>query len=354
MSEISLLINSTKYSGWKQASIDISIENLSATFQLSLTDRWSNDSAPVVIKPTDACELKIDNQTLITGYIDIVNLNVDASNHGITIAGRDKTSDIIDCSIINGTGQYKNLTLTEIVSRICEPFNIEVQAEVDTGEPFPTFNVEQGSTALESIQKLCAARQCLAISDGGGGLIITRAGTEKIETNLLEGVNILSGIASYDYTLRYNKYIVKGQQQGNDNLDVDSISGNSATVTDSGVVRYRPLVVVADGQSSRNDCSTRANWELNTRKGRSRRFTITVVGWQQPNGELWTINKLVFINSRYLGVYDNLLICAINFSIDSNDGQITTLTLTSPDAYLTIQTESIDIDLNPYILEGDE
>lgn len=352
-SEITLLINNSSYSGWKTASVDLSIENLSGSFNLSLTDKWANQQQPVVIKPTDSCELYIDGQIIITGYVDIVNISLDSNNHTIQIVGRDKTADLIDCSIINGTGQYKNLKLEQIVTRVCEPFGIDVTADVETGDPFETFNIEQGSTALECIQKLCNARQVLAMSDGSGGVLITRAGTKEASSGLIEGSNIKAGTATYDYSLRYNKYIVKGQQQGTDELDVESISGNSATVLDSGVIRYRPLVVVADGQASRQDCIQRAGWELNTRIGRSRRLSITVVGWQQENGDLWRVNQLAFVRSKVLGVYDQLLIAGINFSMNES-GQLATLTMTSPDAYLTISTKPVDADLNPYILEDEE
>lgn len=350
--DISLLINNRLYGGWVAASVDLSIENLAGNFNLAITDKWAGQANAVVIKPTDSCVLYIDNEVIITGYVDIVNITFDSNNHTIQIIGRDKTADLIDCAIINGTGQYTNLKLEQIITRLCEPFGIKVTAAVNTGDVFDTFNVEQGSTVYENMYKLCTSRQCLAMSDGKGGVLITRAGSEQAQSGLIEGSNILAGNVSYDNSQRYSQYYVKGQQQGSDTLDVDSIAGNLAIATDSGVVRYRPLVVVADGQASKQDCVSRANWELNTRIGRSRRFSISVVGWQQENGSIWKVNQLVFTRSDALGVYDQLLIAGINFSMDEN-GQIATLTLTPQDAYLTLQTSAVDIASNPYLTVDD-
>lgn len=354
MSEVTLLINSTQYSGWKTVSIDTSIETLSGTFNLNLTSR-TGQNIPVNIKPMDECSVAIDGNVLITGYVDIVNLAIDATTHTIQIVGRDKTSDLIDCSVINGTGQYKNLKLEQIVTRICEPFGISVTTDVTTGDPFVTFNIEQGSTAIEAIQKLCNARQCLAMSDGQGGVLITRAGNAQTGTPLIEGINIKSGTANYDYSQRFSQYVVKGQVQGLDTLDVNSISGNMASAIDPGVIRYRPFVVVADGQANRSDCQKRAAWEYSTRKGRSRRFSISTNGWLEAlnQKELWRINRIVFVQSNALAVYDKLLIVGINYSLDES-GETTTLSLTSADAYLTAPSLSVDPDLNPYDIGGDE
>lgn len=351
--DVSLLINNRLYGGWLSATVELSIEALAGKFNLAVTNRWAGQENAVVIKPGDACVLYIDGETIITGYVDIVNITFDSNNISIQIIGRDKAADLIDCASIEGTGQYKNLKLEQIVTRLCQPFGINVSADVDTGDPFKTFNVEQGSTAYESIYKLCTARQCLAVSDGVGGIVITRAGSSQASSSLIEGSNIKGANVSYDNSQRYNQYLVKGQVQGTDQLDIDSITGNLAIARDSGVVRYRPLVVVADGQASKQDCASRANWELNTRIGRSRRFAVNVVGWQQENGNIWRLNQLVFTRSATLGVYDQLLIAGITFSVNES-GQVTTLTLTARDAYLTMQTDAVDIEANPYMNTGDE
>lgn len=354
MSDVTLLINDSLYGGWEAVSIDLSIENLSSVFNLTLTDRWADQLDAVVIKPTDSCVVAIDGLTVITGYVDSVNLSIDANSHTIQVTGRDKTADIIDCSVINGTGQYKNLDLVQIATKICEPFDIKVSSDIPTTDIFPTFNIEQGATAFESIQKLCAARQCLAMSDGLGGVLITRAGNNNADMALIEGINIKSGTASYDNSLRFSKYIVKGQMQGLDTTTPETNAANMATSIDSGVLRYRPLVLVADGQANVSDCQKRADWERSTRAGRSRRFTIVTAGWLQVlNGKLWRINETVLVESDTLGVFDSLLIVGINYSLDNN-GELTTLTLTSKDAYLTQPIAIVDAQANPYTLDDAE
>lgn len=348
---VNLIINEREYGGWLSVGIKISIENLSGTFSLSLTDRWAGQDNVAVIKPTDSCVVTINGIVVITGYVDSVNLTLDGNNHTITVYGRDKTADLIDCSVASGTGQYKNLTLEEIASRICAPFNIPVVSTVDTTAIFPTFNIEQGATAYEALQKLCGARQCLAMSNGQGSLLITRAGDTEASTPLAEGINIKSVTSTYDNSLRFSIYIVKGQMQGTDSTDdVDNISGNMAVSSDSGVVRYRPLVIVADGQANAADCQRRADWERSTRIGRARRFSVVTAGWLQAiGGDLWQLNQLVTLKSESTGVYDKLLIASIEFTLDES-GELTTLELAPADAYLTSDFDiAPDADTNPYL-----
>lgn len=350
MSEIGLIIADKIYGGWKSVNVDLSMENLSGTFNLVLTDRWAGQTQVADINPHDSCTLTIDGDVILTGYVDIVNLSIDATNHQVQIAGRDRAADLIDCTSNTSTGQYKNLNVPQIIERLCEPFGIGVSIDIEAGDPIPTFNIEQGATIHEIIQKLCNARGCLAISDGLGGIKITRAGSEKLSCPLVHGLNILSGQGSRDYSQRFSMYVVKGQTQAIDEQDVDATAGNVATVNDTDIARYRPMTFVADGQASRDDCAKRATWELTTRRGRSRRFTITTNGWRQPlNGELWSINKLVYLESAPLRVADTFLIVGINFSLSDN-GEITTLSLAPADAYAVLDVP-VELNSKPYDLE---
>lgn len=351
MADINLIINDELYGGWKEATVNVSIENLSGTFNLSLTDRWPGNPQAVRIKPTDSCILTINNQPLITGYIDAVAPSFNATSHQISVTGRDKAADLIDCSVINGTGQYKNQTLDQIITKVCQPFGIGVSKNVDTGDVFKTFNIDQGMTAFDVIQKLCRARACLAMSDGQGGILITRAGEGEVATPLIQGINILSASAIYDYSVRYSLYQCKGQQVGDLYIGADAAAAAIAQVEDAGVPRYRPLLIIADGQANSKNCQTRATWEKQTRKGKSRRFSITVQGWLQPlSNTIWQVNNRVTVQSDFLEVYDTLLIAGITFSLDNEGGQTTTLDLTPVDAYLVLDVPVVDGDLNPYLI----
>nr|WP_249942232.1 hypothetical protein [Escherichia coli] len=45
--------------------------------------------------------LKINGQTVISGWLDQVNQSISATRYQITISGRDKTGDLVDCSAVH-------------------------------------------------------------------------------------------------------------------------------------------------------------------------------------------------------------------------------------------------------------
>jgi prophage tail gpP-like protein len=353
MSEIVLNVGGTNYSGWTSVDVTISMETLSGVFNVSMTDNIGTSDKPLrqspSVKPGQTCSVSINGETVITGYVDKVIPMITSTTHTIVIQGRDKTCDLVDCSMIQSTNQWKGLTIDKIITRICSPFGIPVTIDADAGAAFETFVVEQGSSCFEIIQKLCYMRQLLAISDGKGGLLLTTSGTDTAKTSLIEGFNIKEGQANYDFSERYKTYLCKGQKQGDDFSTPENNTQNAGQYEDSVVDRYRPLLIIAEGQASIADCTQRAKWEGAIRRGKSRKLLITVNGWTQDGSTLWGINKLVAVQSVLLGVGDTLMISQCQFRLDEN-GEITILTVTSPEAY-TLNTTGIKTNQksNPYI-----
>lgn len=353
MSTIALKIAGALHQGWKEVTVNLTIESISGAFHLNVSDKWQNGMKPRQIKPGDSCEVAIDGEVVITGYVDTVEPAFDDLSHGITVTGRDKSGDLFDCSVINQF-QFKGLKIEQIATKICEPFGITVKTETDTGDKIPIFNIEQGMSGFEAIQKLCKIRGCLAYSDGKGGIIIARAGTEKINDTLIQAKNVLKAQGKYDFTERFSQYICKGQKQGDDNSSTDAITKPKAVVNDENITRYRPLIIIADGQIDTKKAMVRAKWEASVRRGKSRTFTIPVQGWKRKDGSLWPLNKLVAVKSQWLGLADTLLIAGINYKLD-HEGEIAELALIPPEAYEVLPEDTIkkktgnSAENNPYI-----
>jgi len=336
LSNVTLEIEGQNYQGWTEISISKSIEHLCGGFDLTLTDRWSGGNLDLAILPGSPCRVAIDGQTVINGYVFGFEISYDADAHQIRVTGKDKTADLVDCAIANGTGEWKNLKLEDLVSELVKPFWLTVKADVDTGERIPKFNAEQGMTVYDAVQKLCVLRGCLAIPDDEGNIVITRAGTEQGTTNLAEGDNILAATASYDFSERFSDYIVKGQKSGKDNEDSKTTTAFKSNVQDENIKRYRPTIVMAEGQVDGIKTKVRAQWECAVRRGKSRNFRITVQGWKGADGKIWELNKLVKLTSPLLGIDDQLLIAGADFKL-SDQGEMTELLLSPAEAYQPVE-----------------
>lgn len=341
-----LAVNGKLYGGWKDMRVNAGIETISGDFDLNYFYSWDGQQ-PLPINDGDACEIRMGDDVVLTGYVDDANESLDAESHEMQVTGRDKTGDLVDCSAVHKPDQWSGQTLQAIAAILCKPFGISVKAETGTGAPFPTVKVQPGETAFAIIERLCRMRAVLPVSDGKGGLLLAAAGKGgKAYSALVEGENILAISKKKSQKDRFSEYIVKGQQSGLAALgggNVEVISADGAVTTraaapasgrarDAGITRYRPLVIISEGEASGQSPQTRALWEATVRAGRGLRVEVTVQGWRQGNGELWRPNQFVEVKSRTLGLDDTLLIAGCGYS-GNDSGTITALSLARPDAF---------------------
>ena len=334
MSEITLTVNGKTYGGWITASARLSIEQLSGSFELTVTEKWADQPTPWPIFKGDACRLAVAGETVITGHVDDTMPSFDKESHSIMVVGRDATGDLVDCSAISASGQWTKSTMTRIAADLCRPYGISVIAQTDVGAAFPSFAIQEGETVFEAIERMARMRGVLCISDGMGNLVITRAGSATIETALMQGENVLSGSAMFSMRDEYSAYICKGQGAGSDWTTPDQAAQPKAQATDANVGRYRPLVVIMETEGDSAAFKNRALWEAAVRMGRSARPTVTVQGWKHAGG-LWRINRLVPCKIPYFRLDRQMLIASVVYRA-GEDGTTTDIELVPPEAFKTI------------------
>lgn len=329
-----LYVGTEIYGGWQRVSVTRSIEQVANSFDLEVTERWPGQSVSRPIRPGEECMLMLDDETVITGYVDDAEPTYDRQSHGISVRGRDATGDLVDCSAVHKTGQWANARLDRIAKDVCAPFKIGVKVETDVGDPFPSFKIEPGETAFECIERAARLKAVLLIADGAGSLVITRAGKTKGETALIEGRNILSARGQFSWKDRFSTYTVKGHDRIA--LDGDAVDGHvapSATVTDEAISRYRPRIILADDHGNKTRFRDRAEWEKNVRMGRGLRGSITVQGWRDAQGKLWQPNTLVNVTSPLLYLNEaEMLIVGCLYTLDDT-GTRTALSIARREAF---------------------
>jgi prophage tail gpP-like protein len=336
MPDVRLRVNGREYAGWKSARITRGIEAVSGSFELSVTDRWSSKRDPWPIREEDECVLLLDGKPVITGYVDSRRPSFSASDHSIVISGRDKTGALVDCSAILDKWEFRKTPVDTLAKKLCEPFGISVSLQPGLTLPAPAAktSINPGETAFEAIDRICRAAGLLPVSDGNGGLVLTRAGSTRAVTELVEGVNLLSGSGDYDATARFAEYRVLGQHQGTDDFSGKASAAVKASAKDAGVRRSnRILLVRPDGNVTAAQAKERAEWEAIVRAGRAHGVSVSVHGWTQSDGSLWPINALVKIRSPFLELDTEMLITEATYSLDES-GTITRLALKRPDAFM--------------------
>lgn len=338
--QVALIINGREYRGWTEVGVTRAMDAIAGAFQISLTERWAGDgrlpaqATPWPILNGDRCQVKFGNDTVIDGYVDQFRPSFGPNDHRIEIQGRDKTCDLVDCSAFHQPDQWSNLDLLQIAQILCKPFGVSVRAAADVGAKFPTIKLQQGETVFAALDRLARFRKLLLAPDTGGGVVITRAGTQRATVKLAQGVNILSATGNLDTSQRFSQYIVKGQNVQSMTLEGEVETHAEARTTDSGVPRYRPLVIMAETGADNASARERAIWEANVRLGRSAAAEIIVAGWRQGgNGALWAPNLLVPVTAAWLRMDGDMLIRQVTYTRRQSEGTRCTLSLVSPQAF---------------------
>ncbi|MCW5666470.1 MAG: hypothetical protein KIT35_21780 [Piscinibacter sp.] len=329
--EVVLRTAGQSHAGWKAMRIEQSMDAICGAFDLTVSEMWPGQPAPRKVEPGQACEVLVDGEVVITGYVDTVQVEHDARRHEVRIGGRDRAGDLVDCSAVWKTGQWKGRTILQIAQDLCAPFGIVVRADVDVGKPLPSFALVQGETVFDALERAARIRALLLVSDGKGGLVLTRAGYARTSTALVLGENILAARGAVSFRDRFSDYIAKGQAAGNDYFNSRPAAQIVATASDPAVPRYRPLLVLGEQQDAAVGLRQRVQWEANVRAARSVEVDVTVQGWRHAGG-LWRPNTLVAVRDKMLGLDHELLVVSVAMELNER-GTLATLSLTRADAF---------------------
>lgn len=327
---VELYVGGELFAGWKSARIERSVEQISGAFALDLTEKFPGQQHRWQIECGVECTLYLDGVTAITGAVDRSERSGSATDLRLSVSGRDRTADLVDCSAVraDGTpGEIRGAKLDGLAKVLLKGFNVDVvvASGLQLGASFPTWSIEPGESVYECLERAARQRAVLLTSDGLGNLVITRAGTQRNPNALVEGENLLTWNAVRDDSQRYHRYMLLGQS-----AEIDSNRG-SARAVDDAVRTSRRLLLVAEDLATGVTLRDRAQWERNVRRARGRTVTVTVEGFSAGE-RLWTPNERVAVRIPSADIDAELLIVSVTNSLDEK-GAITELTLAPADAY---------------------
>lgn len=314
--DVILSVAGRRFSGWQSIDILRSIEQGPHEFELSVVNAW-RDIGHRHIQDGDECRVWIDNDLVITGFVDTRAPEYDATNQSLTISGRSRLGDLVDASMLRK--EYIGQKLDAIARAECKPFGIEVVVNADVGGAFAKVGRDDGQSPWEFLDYLARVRAVRLISDAHGRLIITRAGTRLAGAKLQLGDNIERASATFSCRERFSEYVVVGKDNDVGFEDAAQTAHVKASARDAGVRRYRPVLIVADDDGPQMDCQAHADWQRNTHFGRNRGIVYTVRGWREKlGGAIWEPNTRVRVIDGYMGIDDERIVTEVRLRIDGN------------------------------------
>jgi prophage tail gpP-like protein len=240
--------------------------------------------------------VKAGSDKLITGYVDRFIRGYDGRRHTVSVSGRGKTQDLVDCSAEWPTGQITGSNVLQIAQKLSMPYGIKVSCIGDPGTTIPQFNLTLGETAYDIIERICRWVGLLAYEDVDGNLILANTQTTKAANGFTEGDNVLSAHVVDAMDQRFSEYDAELLS-----LDVLGDAGQGGNLigkaTDPNVLRHRLTYLIAEaGGGGQDVCLKRAKWEAARRAGRGRNAAIVTTGWRDSAGTLWTPNTVAPIS----------------------------------------------------------
>jgi len=333
---IHLIVDGQRYGGWQKLRVRRSMQQIANSFEVTITEKWPGTEARRPITAGAECELALGGDRVIAGFVDDVNPSYDSESHSVTVAGRDRTGDLVDCSADGA--QAKGKDLAQLAQRLCKPFDIPVAiaAGVNVGPKFDTWKPDEFATVYDILEQAARIRGVLLVSDGAGGLEITQASEQRANTELVLGENVLAASAQFSQRDVFSEYVILSQIAGSDRFNREDAAQIAGRAAGDNVARHRPNRAKAEEPSDKTACRTRAKWKRNVHYGRSRQVQYTVAGWRD-GGDLWQPNRRVRIRDPFMGLDtadadSDYLIADVEFTLD-DEGTRTRLTAMPPEAF---------------------
>lgn len=319
------------WKGWLQSQVSRSLEAIAGTFSIPVD---LVPGQPPQIKRQDPVEILVGDHVVVTGYVLAAAPFYSGKDCGLRVTGRDRTGDFVRSSAIYKGGQWRNVKLDRIVKDLAGPFGIEVKVDVDLGPVIQDFKINVGESCLDAISRACRFRGILAVPDGGGRLLLTKAGTAKAPGEIRRGHGVIAmeDIGSDEH--RHSEYIAYGQC--NVGLDFDLARQLKANAKDDEIKRYAPLLINPDGNVTQGDLQGLVSHAARVRRGHAYGFRYTLEGWL-INGKPWPLNAKVPIYDDIAGLDgEEWLICSVSQTCTLQNGAVTVVEVRPVEAYDTV------------------
>ncbi|CAG8864077.1 phage baseplate assembly protein [Pseudomonas fluorescens] len=336
LNTVTLSAGGHDFAGWKSVSIGAGLERQARDFNLGITWRWpGSGDVPVRIRQGEAVELRIGQDLLLTGYVFSTPIRYDSETITLSITGRSRTADLVDCAAVNQPGQWRGQSVQKIIAAIAGEYGIAVVNDAAVTLGVEDHTIEPGETAFESIDRLLTLSRLFSTDDGRGRLVIASPGSAGRAVDTLElGKNLLSGETNLDFSNVFSEYVSKGQRSGTDDSFGAEATEVEGRITDARITRRRVKIIQQSGQMNASIARERVEWERASAVGKALTVNYVIQGWRQSNGALWRHNMIVRVVDPLIGFDRDMLISEISYELSEQGGTTAKISVAPPEAFL--------------------
>ena len=330
--EVTLLIDGEDFKFWADLEINRPIDSF-ATF--SLNSPFDPD-VPLLRETFEpfsykSVELKIDGEQLLTGVL-FVRPQIAPTSNTVACSGYSKPGVLNDCEFPQSAYplEFDELNLRTIAEKAAQPFSVDVIFNTSPGVVFEQVAATPSAKVLAFLIGL-AKQRSLLISDSTAG-------------EMVFFTPIASGPAVAAIHQDQDRFI-DGAPSFNDQKYFSSVTGLSPNViarfSEEFTVENTHLSGIIRPHTFNIEDTTDVDIQTVVKAKAGRMFAdavgydITLQGWRDDNGSIWTPNKLVKLLAPGMMVYreSDLIIKSVKLKRAGQGGDTAALKLVLPGAY---------------------
>lgn len=210
-----------EYNYWTSISITSELNTLARSFLIGVTAKLPNsDRLSTKFKVGDPIQVYIDDDLVLSGYIDATPISYDSNSVTATISGRSKTEDLVDCnplpegqaisfssSFATANTRSNNLTyasanvtsrsftsetLGKVIATLVGGYGIKLKANNDSTITTKLakkvkISVDSSKTVHEIIKDQVVQEDLTLTDDENGDLVIIKLGFDNAAEHLTLG-----------------------------------------------------------------------------------------------------------------------------------------------------------------------
>lgn len=324
----SISVGGTSYTAFEEISVTAAFDEAARSFSATIAAELGPQATKAVFAAQTPVTIRANDDLLLVGYVDKYSPSLTATSATIKISGRSKSQDAIDSSANHKTGRVEKKNPVEIAKEVADGIDVEIETDQPL-EKVDAYQLTPGETLFRCFEKLARRQGCTVTGTAAGGMKATKAGTKRHARGIYEGRNLKAGDADHDTTNRHSSYTIRGQRaegHGKGALEIE------AKTKDSGINRHRPVIVIATDDITEKDAKKRVENRRDRAAGEGLTATITVQGVRDEAGKVWEPGHLVWVESPFLALAQDMLIKSASYS-QGADGTLTRLSLCDPRAF---------------------
>jgi len=326
---VSVEVDGVRYTAFVRAQARAGYKEAARAFELRIAAELGASATHAVFRAGAEVSVYSNDDLLLTGFVDQKRPHYSARNAHMVITGRSKSGDLIDSDPDHGTGHFENKDPAEIGAELAEGYGATFRTD-QTLSKLESYQLTPGASIFREIEKM-ARRQGMTLSGtADGDILITKPdGSKRHAGGVFEGQNLLVGNADHNWSNRHSRYSFKGQRiLGHGARRLHMV----ATSKDGAVKRKRHKTVIHDDDGPIDDLKERATNRRNRAAGEALKATISTAGFRDQAGKIWEPGYLVWVESPYLDIAQDMLIEAVDYS-SGPEGSLALLSLVDPRAF---------------------